>query len=136
MRISVVGGLIGISALAGAGTLDAQGVLSVCDPGAFRTCNSVQIVPQPLTRVPFDTFTLTWRNYPGFGGPFVADTSSGAVDLSPRHMDLIADPFILSGYSMARARPLDLPHLLISMRGSRGRGGRGGGGAGGGGRRR
>ncbi len=126
MRIFVVGGLIGVAAaLAAAGPLDAQGVLAVCDPGAFRTCNSVQIVVQPLSRVPFETFSLTWRTYPGFGGPFTADTASGAVDLSPRRMNLIADPFILSGYATARARPFDLPHLLMSMRSSRGRGGGG-----------
>jgi hypothetical protein len=107
-------------------SLHAQVALSSCDPGAFRTCNSVQIVAQPLSAVPFETFSLTWRNRPGFGGPFVADTTAGAVDLSPRQWDLVADPFILSGYSVARARPNDLPHLLASMRGGRGAGGRGG----------
>jgi hypothetical protein len=114
-----------MAACMAAESLRAQATLSSCEPGAFRTCNSVQIAVQPLSAVPFETFSLTWRNRPGFGGPFVADTTAGVVDLSPQQWDLIADPFILSGYLMARARPSDLPHLLASMRGGRGGGGRG-----------
>jgi len=96
-------------------------VASVCDPGALRTCNSVQIAVQPLSRVPFESFTLVWRNHPGFGGPFTADPTAGAADLSPRQSVLVADPQILSGYAIVRAMPLDMPHLLLSMRGGRGR---------------
>jgi hypothetical protein len=112
----------------------AQGPVSDCSPGAFRTCNSVQIVVQPLSAVPFGTFSLIWRNRPGFGGPFVSDTTAGVVDLSPRIWDIVADPFILSGYAFGRARAYDWQHLLASMRGGRGKGGRGGRGGGGGGR--
>jgi len=125
MRSSSIVVVTGLLAALGAARLDAQ-VFSLCNPGALRTCNSAQIVVQPLYRLPFDTFSVTWRTHPGFGGPFVADTSEAAVDLSPRPWALIADPFILSGFAVTRPRPADLPHLLASLRGGRGRGGSGG----------